>query len=450
MASLLIRGGTVLTMNDRLDIVDGDVLVRDGRIESVGRVDGGRGRLGPRRVRPRSCCPGSSRRTSTCARRCSAASPTTSRLIDWLRTRIWPMEAAHTPASLRASARLAACELLSSGTTSVLTMETVHDTEAVFEEVAAAGLRAVVGKCLMDADAAVPRRLLQPARAAIDESLDLHAAVGRRRRGRIRAAFAPRFAVSCSQRPARGGRARSSPASGVIVHTHASEQQAEIAMVERQTGTAQPRATSRRSAWPPSGSAWRIACGWTSASRTSWRRAGVKVLHCPGSNLKLGSGIAPVAETAAARHLGVARRRRGGLQQPPRHVRGDAPRGRPAVGPPRARRAAGARRGLDGHPRGRPRPGPGGRDRVDRAGQAGRPDRRRPRPAPPRARPRPLLDAGLRGPGHRRPPYRRRRRGAGARRPARSASTRSRSLADAPARGRAGAAASRAPAPDLV
>ena len=34
MASLLIRGGTLLTMNDRLEAVDGDVLVRDGRIVS--------------------------------------------------------------------------------------------------------------------------------------------------------------------------------------------------------------------------------------------------------------------------------------------------------------------------------------------------------------------------------------------------------------------------------
>ena len=39
MASLLIRGGTILTMNDRLDAIEGDVLVRDGRIEAVGRVD---------------------------------------------------------------------------------------------------------------------------------------------------------------------------------------------------------------------------------------------------------------------------------------------------------------------------------------------------------------------------------------------------------------------------
>ena len=46
-------------------------------------------------------------------------------LMDWLRTRVWPMEAAHTPATLRAAARLATTELLSSGTTAVLTMETV-------------------------------------------------------------------------------------------------------------------------------------------------------------------------------------------------------------------------------------------------------------------------------------------------------------------------------------
>ena len=43
-------------------------------------------------------------------------------LMDWLRTRVWPMEAAHTPASLRAAARLATTELLCSGTTAVAGM----------------------------------------------------------------------------------------------------------------------------------------------------------------------------------------------------------------------------------------------------------------------------------------------------------------------------------------
>ena len=60
-------------------------------------------------------------------------------LMVWLRKRVWPMEAAHTPASLRAATRLATTELLLSGTTSVLTMETVHDTDAVFEAAAESG-----------------------------------------------------------------------------------------------------------------------------------------------------------------------------------------------------------------------------------------------------------------------------------------------------------------------
>jgi cytosine/adenosine deaminase-related metal-dependent hydrolase len=70
--------------------------------------------------------------------------------MDWVRTRIWPMEAAHTPASLRASARLACLELLRSGTTSILTIETVHDTDAVVDATAATGIRAILGKSLMD------------------------------------------------------------------------------------------------------------------------------------------------------------------------------------------------------------------------------------------------------------------------------------------------------------
>ena len=36
--SLLVRNATILTMNDALDIVSGDVLVRDGRIAAVGNV----------------------------------------------------------------------------------------------------------------------------------------------------------------------------------------------------------------------------------------------------------------------------------------------------------------------------------------------------------------------------------------------------------------------------
>src|SRR5690606_20579162 len=125
------------------------------------------------------------------------------------------------------SARLAAAELLSSGTTTVLTMETVHDTDVVFEALAESGMRAVVGKCMMDADDEVPARLRERTRDSIAESLALKKRWDGAEGGRIRAAFAPRFAVSCS-RELLEAVADLSRTEGALIHTHASENRDEI------------------------------------------------------------------------------------------------------------------------------------------------------------------------------------------------------------------------------
>ena len=155
--------------------------------------------------------------------------------MDWLRQRVWPMEAAHSPESLRAAARLATTELLASGTTAVLTMETVHDTDVVFEAVAESGLRATIGKCMMDGSAQVPARLREDTRASIDESVAIRKRWDGASNGRLRAAFAPRFAVSCS-RELLEAVAALSLADGVLVHTHASESREEIAIVKGLSG----------------------------------------------------------------------------------------------------------------------------------------------------------------------------------------------------------------------
>jgi 5-methylthioadenosine/S-adenosylhomocysteine deaminase len=216
-------------------------------------------------------------------------------LMQWLRTRIWPMEAAHTADTLRAAARLATTELLLSGTTSVLTMETVHDTDAVFEAVAETGMRATIGKCMMDADADVPARLKERTRDSLDESLALwkrwHGAAD----GRLRVALAPRFAVSCT-RDLLEAVAALSAEHGALVHTHASESREEIAIVRELSGglsnlgylDALKLATPHLCA---------AHCVWVDESEQALlARHDVKVMHCPGSNLKLGSGVAPVVE----------------------------------------------------------------------------------------------------------------------------------------------------------
>src|SRR5438067_3900924 len=157
-------------MNDRLDIVEGDVSIRDGRIAAIGSniadahdtvIDARGGYVLPGLIQTHiHLC-------QTLFRGFADDLP----LMEWLRRRVWPMEAAHSPATLRAAARLAATELLASGTTAVLTMETVHDTDVVFETIGQSGLRATIGKCMMDSAVDAPPRLREDTRRSIDESV---------------------------------------------------------------------------------------------------------------------------------------------------------------------------------------------------------------------------------------------------------------------------------------
>ena len=295
--TLLIRGGLVLTMNDRFDTIEGDVSITDGRIAAVGPAIAG---THDRTIDARGgyILPGFIQTHIHLCQTLFRGYADDLPLMDWLRRRVWPMEAAHTPASLRAATRLATTELLSSGTTAVLTMETVHDTDVVFETVAESGLRATIGKCMMDSAADVPARLQEETRASIDESVSLRRRWDGAANGRLHAAFAPRFAVSCS-RALLEAVASLSHEQHALVHTHASESREEIAIVKQLSGglTNLEYLASVRLASPRLCAAH---CVWVDDHEQGLlAEHDVKVLHCPGSNLKLGSGVAPVPEMRA-------------------------------------------------------------------------------------------------------------------------------------------------------
>jgi 5-methylthioadenosine/S-adenosylhomocysteine deaminase len=294
---ILIRNATIVTMNDRFDIVEGAVTIVGGRIASVGReqhsphqrvIDAAGGYLLPGFIQTHiHLC-------QTLFRGAADDMP----LLEWLQRRVWPLEAVHNPQTLRAAVRLAASELLLSGTTCVLTMETVHDTDVVFEALAEIGLRASVGKCMMDASPDAPARLQERTTRAIDESLELKKRWDGAANGRLRAAFAPRFAVSCSRELLESVAALSRRES-TLVHTHASESRDEVDVVRRLSGgysnieylAATGLASSQLCA---------AHCVWVDEREQEiLAERDVKVLHCPGSNLKLGSGVAPVAEMRA-------------------------------------------------------------------------------------------------------------------------------------------------------
>ena len=128
--SVLIKGGTVVALDAANTVVEGDVLVRDGRIEGVGEVSASADLT----IDARGCAvlPGFVQTHVHLCQTLFRGSADDLELIDWLKRRVWPLEAAHDAESVRASARLGVAEMIRGGTTCALTMETVNHTEEVF------------------------------------------------------------------------------------------------------------------------------------------------------------------------------------------------------------------------------------------------------------------------------------------------------------------------------
>jgi 5-methylthioadenosine/S-adenosylhomocysteine deaminase len=232
--TILIKGGTVVTMDESNSIVRGDVLIRDGHISQIGdQIETG----GAHVIDAAGCAvlPGFVQTHIHLCQTLFRGAADDLALIDWLKQRVWPMEAAHTAESIRASARLGIAELVRGGTTCALTMETVRHTEVVLQVVEETGFRATVGKCMMDKGNDVPFGLQENAADSIRESVALiekwHGVAG----GRVRCCFAPRFAVSCT-RELLSDVAALAKKHQVMIHTHASENKKECDLVEGETG----------------------------------------------------------------------------------------------------------------------------------------------------------------------------------------------------------------------
>lgn len=291
MKSILIKGGTLLTMDEQDAVVPGDLLIRDGRITSLGETaqtaDIVIGAVGCAVI------PGFIQSHIHLCQTLFRGAADDLLLLDWLKKRVWPMEAAHTAASVKASARLGVAELIKGGTTCALTMETVNHTEEVFKVVEDSGFRATVGKCMMDKGDEVPSALHEETETSIKESLALLETWHGKAEGRIRYCFAPRFALSCTRellaRVAQLARERN-----VLVHTHASENRNECALVESETGL---RNVAYLDSLGLSGRHVVLAhCVHLDAAEVeTLANTRTNVAHCPSSNLKLGSGIAEIA-----------------------------------------------------------------------------------------------------------------------------------------------------------
>ena len=292
MSSILIKNGTLVTMDSAHRIIRGDLLISASRITELGNTSQSADVV----IDAEGCAviPGFVQTHIHLCQTLFRGAADDLALIDWLKKRVWPMEAAHSAASIAASARLGIAELIKGGTTCALTMETVNHTSEVFKVVEETGFRATVGKCMMDKGDEVPAALQEKTSASIEQSVALLEEWHGRADGRIRYCFAPRFAISCTrellEKVAELARAR-----GVMIHTHASENWTECALVEADTGL---RNIAYLDSVGVTGRHVALAhCVHLSNDEIRiLKSTNTNVVHCPSSNMKLGSGIAPVAK----------------------------------------------------------------------------------------------------------------------------------------------------------
>jgi cytosine/adenosine deaminase-related metal-dependent hydrolase len=289
----LITGGTVVTCDARDRVVLADVLLEGHSIVAVGK------NLRPtdsvvRLVDARDCAviPGFVQAHVHLCQTLMRGMADDMPLLEWLRRRIWPFEAAHDEASLRVSAELGLLEMSLAGTTTILDMGTVHHHDVVMDACDRSGMRAESGKTMMDAGGDVPRGLRETTKESLAES-DRLRETWQGRSGRLGYAYAPRFILSCTERLVREVADRSR-ATGALMHSHAAEHPDERAAVRSLFG-AEDVAVLRT--WGFFGERAVLAHGVQLSDAEARRiaRDQTRFVHCPSANLKLGSGIARVA-----------------------------------------------------------------------------------------------------------------------------------------------------------
>ena len=213
-------------------------------------------------------------------------------LLDWLKLKIWPLEAAHNQSSLAISARLGILELIKSGTTTILDMGSVDSVETICDEVYNSGMRASIGLTFMDQSDSAPKKLLRPAHDSLTYFDHLSKEWQGQNTDRIQLNLAPRFALSCSEQVL-GDIASLAKQKNVLIHTHASENLKEVAAIREAHGLGNVAYYNKLGM--TSDLLCLAHCIWLDEDEIKiLAENDCRVLHCPSSNLKLGSGIANI------------------------------------------------------------------------------------------------------------------------------------------------------------
>jgi 5-methylthioadenosine/S-adenosylhomocysteine deaminase len=304
VSRLLVEGATLLGLTELSDIRRAtDLYAQDGRIVAIGeeataRASGSGEPVERVAAGGKWLLPGLVQAHLHLCQTLLRNGPEDLPLLPWLERHVWPGEAAHDPETIGVSARLGLAECLASGVTAVLDMGTVRYSDALFRAAARSGIRYTGGNVLMDDPATTPPNLRSTPEEALAETERLRKDWHRKDRERLRVAVQPRFAVSCTDGLLRSC-AEYAEENALTVHTHASENRAEVELVRRRTGKGNVTYLDEVGLL----TARTCLAHAVHTEPEDWSLLAERdttVAHCPSSNLRLASGVCPVPELRRA------------------------------------------------------------------------------------------------------------------------------------------------------
>ena len=220
-------------------------------------------------------------------------------LLDWLNRYTFPTEAKFSdPRYAQVIARAFFDELLRNGTLCALVFSTIHyeATDIFFAEAERRGFRGIIGKTMMDRNA--PDALLENAAQSYDASRKLlqkwH------QRGLLRYAITPRFAPTSTPELLACAGDLKREFRDAYVHTHISENRAEVEWVHELFHEAEYADVYDRYGLLDERTVLAHGVHLTAEELDLIGRRKSRIAHCPNSNLFLGSGLFPLHRVLSA------------------------------------------------------------------------------------------------------------------------------------------------------
>jgi len=293
MATILIKNGYIIALDEMRRRFYGDILIRDDRIQQIAsqielpadKVIDAAGML---------VLPGFVQAHLHLCQSLFRGQADDVGLMEWLDT-ITGLESLHTAETLYASARLGLAEMIKSGTTSVIDMGTLHNQDSVFQAIEESGMRAQAGKAMMDLTKNLPPALQESTEASLQNSMDLLHRWHGKANGRIRYGFAPRWQLWNTEELLITIKQEADNHPGVGIHGHAAEIEEEVDLMLEQRGLRNLQYLQKIGVVGPN--VQMAHCIWLDDDEMRiMAETGTHALHCPCCNTKLGSGIAKVPE----------------------------------------------------------------------------------------------------------------------------------------------------------